>query len=277
MSEEAKKEATRELDRLSTMPPAAAEYSVIKTYLDWLTSLPWNKTTEDNLDIGRARQILDEDHYDLEEVKERIVEYLAVRKLHLERAKEGEREALKGAILNFVGPPGTGKTSLAVGALRAWVEQGTTAASRDDQHMTARDWSWEFAQTGARRAREEGCRRRPAPAWFDTWLGLRSALRAARDEEPDLLRELQFGVRLLVLDDLAIGELTPWREELLSALLGRAENGRRLLLTSNRTLDQLVPYVGDRAADRLRDTARFRVVELTGASRRGGVIRHTMG
>jgi len=119
MSEEAKKEATRELDRLSSMPPAAAEYSVIKTYLDWLTSLPWKKTTEDNLDIERARQILDEDHYDLEEIKERILEYLAVRKLHLERAKEKEEEAFKGAILNFVGPPGTGKTSLGRSIARA--------------------------------------------------------------------------------------------------------------------------------------------------------------
>lgn len=118
MSEEAKKEATRELDRLSSMPPAAAEYSVIKTYLDWLTTLPWSKSTEDNLDIERARQILDEDHYDLEEIKERILQYLAVRKLHLERAEE-EKGTFKGAILNFVGPPGTGKTSLGRSIARA--------------------------------------------------------------------------------------------------------------------------------------------------------------
>ncbi|HUS71339.1 MAG TPA: LON peptidase substrate-binding domain-containing protein, partial [Anaerolineae bacterium] len=81
MSEEAKKEALRELDRLSGMPQAAAEYSVIRTYLDWLIELPWQVSTEDNLDINRAREILDEDHYDLEEIKERILEYLAVRKL----------------------------------------------------------------------------------------------------------------------------------------------------------------------------------------------------
>jgi ATP-dependent Lon protease len=119
MSEEAKKEALRELDRLTGMPTAAAEYSVIKTYLDWLINLPWQVNTEDNLDINRAREILDEDHYDLEEIKERILEYLAVRKLRLEReGDEGAKES-KGAILNFVGPPGTGKTSLGRSIARA--------------------------------------------------------------------------------------------------------------------------------------------------------------
>ncbi|NIN67327.1 MAG: AAA family ATPase, partial [Anaerolineae bacterium] len=119
MSEEAKKEAQRELDRLSSMPQAAAEYSVIRTYLDWLIELPWQVSTEDNLDINRAREILDEDHYDLEEIKERILEYLAVRKLRLEReGADGPKES-KGAILNFVGPPGTGKTSLGRSIARA--------------------------------------------------------------------------------------------------------------------------------------------------------------
>jgi ATP-dependent Lon protease len=119
MSEEANKEALRELDRLSSMPQAAAEYSVIRTYLDWLIDLPWKKASEDNLDINRAREILDEDHYDLEEIKERILEYLAVRKLRLER-EEGERsKESKGAILNLVGPPGTGKTSLGRSIARA--------------------------------------------------------------------------------------------------------------------------------------------------------------
>ncbi|MFQ6058616.1 MAG: endopeptidase La [Anaerolineae bacterium] len=120
MSEEAEKEALRELSRLEGMPAAAAEYSVIKTYLDWLISLPWQVSTEDNLDINRARQILDEDHYDLDKIKERILEYLAVRKLHLERAREGEgSEPFKGPILCFVGPPGTGKTSLGQSIARA--------------------------------------------------------------------------------------------------------------------------------------------------------------
>ena len=119
MSEEAKKEAQRELDRLESMPQAAAEYSVIRTYLDWLIELPWQVSTEDNLDINRAREILDEDHYDLEEIKERILEYLAVRKLRLEREGDEGRKESKGAILNFVGPPGTGKTSLGRSIARA--------------------------------------------------------------------------------------------------------------------------------------------------------------
>jgi ATP-dependent Lon protease len=118
MSEEAKTEALRELDRLSSMPQAAAEYSVIRTYLGWLIDLPWKTTTDDNLDINRAREILDEDHYDLEEIKERILEYLAVRKLRLER-EDGQAKESKGAILNFVGPPGTGKTSLGRSIARA--------------------------------------------------------------------------------------------------------------------------------------------------------------
>ncbi len=119
MSEEAKTEALRELDRLSSMPQAAAEYSVIRTYLGWLIDLPWKASTEDNLDITRAREILDEDHYDLEEIKERILEYLAVRKLRLERDKDEGTKESRGAILNLVGPPGTGKTSLGRSIARA--------------------------------------------------------------------------------------------------------------------------------------------------------------
>jgi ATP-dependent Lon protease len=94
----------KEIDRLEKMPTAAAEGSVIRTYIDWLLALPWTKATEDNLDIGRAQKILDEDHYGLEKVKERILEYLAVQKLV---------QKLKGPILCLVGPPGVGKTSLA--------------------------------------------------------------------------------------------------------------------------------------------------------------------
>ena len=164
MPPEAEKEARRELDRLSKMPTAAAEYSVIKTYLDWLVSMPWQVATVDNLDIKRVRTVLDEDHYDLEKVKERILEYLAVRKLRQERkpvepppeppktddpavaqasaapvagadegteaaqpAAENEpeepvdhiRREREGVILCFVGPPGTGKTSLGQSIARA--------------------------------------------------------------------------------------------------------------------------------------------------------------
>lgn len=129
MPEEAEKEARRELERLRKMPPAAAEYSVIRTYLDWLTSLPWNVATEDNLEIERARRILDEDHYNLEKVKDRILEYLAVRKLKQERKEERAKEEAQltdyirrereGVILCFVGPPGTGKTSLGQSIARA--------------------------------------------------------------------------------------------------------------------------------------------------------------
>ena len=103
MSEEVKKEALRELDRLSKMSPAAAEYTVARTYLDWLVALPWAKRTEAEIDIIKAKEVLDNDHYDLEKVKERILEYLAVRKM---------KPDIKGPILCFVGPPGVGKTSL---------------------------------------------------------------------------------------------------------------------------------------------------------------------
>lgn len=119
MPPEAEKEALRELSRMEKMPTAAAEYSVIKTYLDWMTSLPWSASTEDNLDIVHARHVLDEDHYDLEDIKERILEYLAVRKLKLEREGEEEARRSRGAILCFVGPPGTGKTSLGRSIARA--------------------------------------------------------------------------------------------------------------------------------------------------------------
>jgi ATP-dependent Lon protease len=151
MPAEAEKEALRELDRLSKLPVAAAEYSVIRTYLGWLTELPWQIVSEDNYDIAAARQVLNEDHYDLFKIKDRILEYLAVRKLRQERNRtqgapspttespamlddasgpsgpptpsdepvDSIRREREGVILCFVGPPGVGKTSLGRSIARA--------------------------------------------------------------------------------------------------------------------------------------------------------------
>jgi len=110
MTEEAQKEALRELDRLAKMPPAAAEYTVARTYIDWLVSMPWSQTTTDDADLARAHGILDEDHEGLEKIKDRILEYLAVKKI---------RPDGKDPILCFVGPPGVGKTSLGRSVARA--------------------------------------------------------------------------------------------------------------------------------------------------------------
>jgi ATP-dependent Lon protease len=110
MSQEATKEAKRELDRLNKLPPQAAEYHVIRTYLDWLVSVPWDKSTKDKLDIEIAAKVLNEDHHNLDKVKDRILEFLAVRKL---------KKDTKGPILCFVGPPGVGKTSLGQSIARA--------------------------------------------------------------------------------------------------------------------------------------------------------------
>jgi ATP-dependent Lon protease len=110
MPEDARKAADKELDRLKMIPPESAEHTVVRTYLDWLVSVPWAVSTDDNLDIKHARSVLDDDHFDLEKVKERILEFLAVRKL---------KSDTKGPILCFVGPPGTGKTSLGRSIARA--------------------------------------------------------------------------------------------------------------------------------------------------------------
>jgi ATP-dependent Lon protease len=110
LPEEALKQAQRELERLAQMPPAAAEHSVIRTYLEWMADLPWSRLSEDDLDVRRARAVLDEDHWDLEKLKDRIVEYIAVLSL---------KRDLRGPILCFTGPPGTGKTSLGRSIARA--------------------------------------------------------------------------------------------------------------------------------------------------------------
>ncbi|MGH0034832.1 MAG: endopeptidase La [Myxococcota bacterium] len=110
LPEEAQKQANRELERLAQTPTAAAEHSVIRSYLEWIADLPWNEASEDRLDVGVAREILDEDHFGLEKVKDRIVEYIAVLSL---------KRDLRGPILCFVGPPGTGKTSLGRSIARA--------------------------------------------------------------------------------------------------------------------------------------------------------------
>ncbi|MBW3653605.1 MAG: endopeptidase La, partial [Actinobacteria bacterium] len=110
LPEEVRRQADRELGRLENLPPAAAEHGVIRTYLEWIASLPWDKATEDNLDLDHARAVLDEDHYGLTQVKERILEFLAVRKLNPQA---------RGSILCFVGPPGVGKTSLGKSIARA--------------------------------------------------------------------------------------------------------------------------------------------------------------
>ncbi|HEX6510767.1 MAG TPA: endopeptidase La, partial [Chloroflexota bacterium] len=110
LPEEARKEADRELERLGKMPPQAAEYTVSRTYLDWMVELPWNVSSDDALDLHEAKRVLDQDHFDLDKVKDRILDYLAVR---------GLKQDMRGPILCLVGPPGVGKTSLGMSIARA--------------------------------------------------------------------------------------------------------------------------------------------------------------
>ena len=116
MNDEAREKANKELDRLSRMAPGTPEIGVSRTYVEWILDLPWGKTTTDNLDLKRARRVLDEDHYAMEKVKERVIEYLAVRRMKEMHTEDG---ALKGPILCFVGPPGVGKTSIVKGIAKA--------------------------------------------------------------------------------------------------------------------------------------------------------------
>lgn len=116
LNDEAKEKVTRELDRISRMAPGTPEIGVSRTYVEWILDLPWGKYTQDNLDLKRARRILDEDHYGLAKVKERVVEYLAVRRMKELNTKDG---LMKGPILCFVGPPGVGKTSIVKAIARA--------------------------------------------------------------------------------------------------------------------------------------------------------------
>jgi ATP-dependent Lon protease len=154
LPEQAQKAADRELSRLEKLPPAAAEHGVIRTYLEWLTELPWAAETEDNLDIAHARDVLDADHYDLEKVKDRILEYLAVRKL---------KPDSPGPILCFVGPPGVGKTSLGrsiAKALGREFERISVGGLRDEAEIRGHRRTYIGALPGAivRALRDAGSR-----------------------------------------------------------------------------------------------------------------------
>ncbi|MBR0228734.1 MAG: LON peptidase substrate-binding domain-containing protein, partial [Clostridia bacterium] len=116
MNEEAREKANKELDRLSRMAPGTPEIGISRTYVEWIVDLPWGKFTTDNLDLKRARRVLDEDHYAMDKVKDRVIEYLAVRRMKEMNTSDG---AMKGPILCFVGPPGVGKTSIVKGIAKA--------------------------------------------------------------------------------------------------------------------------------------------------------------
>src|SRR5699024_4600022 len=126
MPERIRKVALKELARFEKMPSSSAESSVIRNYIDWLVSVPWQKKSKDRIEIGRAKKILDQDHYGLEKVKERILEYLAVQKL---------TQSIKGPILCLVGPPGVGKTSLAKSIARS-INRNFIRISRSEEHTS---------------------------------------------------------------------------------------------------------------------------------------------
>ena len=133
MPDEVRTEAERELKRLERLPAAAPDYHVIRTYLEWILDLPWRKQTDDNLDLKHAREVLDEDHYDLEEIKDRILEHLAVIKLN---------PKTKAPILCFVGPPGVGKTSLGQSIGRAMGRKFEFWSGRTQRRLRNRDGSF---------------------------------------------------------------------------------------------------------------------------------------
>ena len=140
LPEHARKQAERELQRFERLPPQSAEHGVIRTYLEWLASLPWSKSTEDNLDLKHARKVLDRDHYDIERVKDRILEFLAVRKL---------KPDARSSILCFVGPPGRGQDlARAARSPRPWGAR--SSASRWAACATSRRSAATAAPTSAR-------------------------------------------------------------------------------------------------------------------------------
>ncbi len=154
LPDEVRTQVDRELRRLEQLPPQAAEHGVIRTYLEWIASLPWSASTEDNLDLAHARQVLDEDHYDIEQVKERIIEFLAVRRL---------KPDARGSILCFVGPPGVGKTSLGRSIARALgreFERISTGGVRDEAEIRGHRRTYIGAMPGTiiRALRDAGSR-----------------------------------------------------------------------------------------------------------------------